>query len=190
MAGWMLLLSLAFAGTREQGELDRLVDEMIQQTERQAWVSVERTYGKIMDLEGVEVPRDVHVTGAHAARSNGDMAEVVARLERAQALERGDEEQTWLRSIQEAYSNVELRTVPARSVELEAAEMPFEPDARKAVERAVAALDSDGEFVGMLPVGTYTLAGKEFQVVAGYTAHVELSSKELKAAKKDKAQDE
>ena len=114
------------------------------------------------------------------------MAAVVERLGRAQSVTRTDEDQAWLNSISEAYSNVELRTVPPRGVELVVAEMPFEPDARLAVERAVTSLDEEGEFVGMLPVGDYELAGKPFQVVAGYTAHVELSSKELKAEKKDK----
>lgn len=185
MNALLLLLSLAFAGTREDAELQRYVDEMAQFSERQAWAGVERTYSKVMELEGVEVPRDLHLTAAHAARATGDMARVVERLGRAQAIERTDEEQAWLASIREAYSNVELRTVPARSVELEVSEMPFEPDMRLAIERATTALDEGGEFVGMLPVGSYSLAGKPFDVVAGYTAHVELSSKELKAAKKD-----
>jgi len=184
MAGLMLMLTLAWAGTREQGELTRLVDEMDQQSERQAWTSVDRTYGKILELTGVTVPRDVHISAAHAARATGDMAEVVARLERAQAVERTDEEQTWLSSINEQFSHVELRVVPARSVDLTVEIMPFEPDARQAVERATVALVDDGEFVGMLPIGEYQLAGKPFTVTAGYTAHVELSSKELKAAKK------
>lgn len=184
MSTLLLLISLSFAADRAAGELSRLVDEMIVLSERQAWTGVERTYAKILELEEVEVPRDVHISAAHAARSTGDIAEVVARLKRAQAIEREDEETQWLASIDEEYARVELRTVPARSVDLVPALMPFEPDQRLAVERAITSLGDDGEFVGMLPVGKYTLGVTDFEVTAGYTAHIELSGKELKAAKK------
>lgn len=186
MTTLLLLISLSFAGTREEGELSRLVDEMIVLSERQAWTGVERTYAKVLDLEDVAIPRDVHISAAHAARSTGDMAEVVVRLRRAQTIERTDEEANWLNSIDEEFARVELRTVPARSVDLVPALMPFEPDQRLAVERAIVALSDDGEFVGMLPVGSYVLGTTDFDVTAGYTAHIELSGKELKAAQKKK----
>jgi hypothetical protein len=178
------LFAMPIAGATDAGALPGLLDEMSSYTERQAWAGVERTYEKMMALEGVEIPREVHLQAAHSARAIGRMDLVVQRLERAQALERTEEETRWLSEINENYAFVELRTVPARSIELVPELMPFQPDARLAVEKGITALAEDGEFVGMLPVGDYQLGGKDFEVIAGITAHVELSTKELKAEKK------
>ena len=177
-----LLVAPVFA--TDAGALPGLLDEMNSYTERQAWAGVERTYDKVMALEGVEIPREVHLQAAHSARAQGRMDLVVERLERAQALEKTEEETRWLSEVNENYAFVELRSVPARSIELVPELMPFQPDARLSVEMAITALAEDGEYVGMLPVGTYTLGGKQFEVIAGITAHVELSHKELKAEKK------
>ncbi len=179
-----LLCGPAFAATNDAGALPGLLDEMSSYTERQAWAGVERTYEKMLALEEVEIPREVHLQAAHSARALGRMDLVVRRLERAQEMERTEEETRWLSEINESFAFVELRTVPARSIELVPELMPFQPDARLSVEMAITALAGDGEFIGMLPVGNYSLGGKGFEVIAGITAHVELSTKELKAEKK------
>ena len=178
--GALLWITLAFGGSREQAELERYVEDMNALAERQTWAGVERNYSKILELDGVDVPRDVHLTAAAAARAQGDMAAVLDRLERAQELKKDEEVGAWINDIREHYAPVELRSVPPRSLALEIEEMPFEPDKRQAVTLATQALAEDGEFTGMLPVGKYTLQGREFEAVAGITTRVELSGRDLK----------
>ena len=178
--GLFLWIALAFAGSREQAELERYVEDMNALAERQTWSGVERNYAKILELEGVDIPREVHLTAASAARSQGDMAAVLDRLKRAQELKKDEEVGAWINDIQENYAPVELRSVPPRSLALEPEAMPFEPDKRQAVELAALRLNEDGEFVGLLPVGAYTLNGREFEAVAGITTRVELSGRDLK----------
>lgn len=180
----LLLPFAAIAGEREEAEKERLVEEIKRFSEQQLWQGVERRYEEILALEGVEVPRDVHLKAAYAARAVGDMAATLSRLERAAAIQHTDEVDEWIRAINEEYGRVQLSTEPPRSVELKCDAMPFATDQRKAVEFATEQLSNEGSFVGMLPAGRYTLAGKEFEVIPGTGTLVELSTKELRAAKK------
>lgn len=186
----LLLPGLALAGEREEAEKERLVEEIKRFSEQQLWQGVERRYEEILALQGIEVPRDVHLQAAYAARAVGDMAATLSRLERAASIEHSDEVDEWIRSINEEYGRVELSTSPPRSVELSCDVMPFATDQRKAVEFARDQLANEGSFVGMLPAGRYTLAGKAFEVIPGTGTLVELSTKELRAAKKRERQEE
>lgn len=186
---WMALALLAlplvgFAGEREEAELERLTEDLQRFSDRQIWDGVERRYEQILALEGVKIPREVHLQAAHAARSRGDMLATLERLERAEAIESDEEVLGWITEITEIYGRVELMTVPARSVEMTAEVMPFAPDQRKVVEIAITELSDEGVFIGMLPAGKYRLAGKEFEVIPGVSTKVELSAKELRAEKK------
>ncbi len=180
MMGLFLWIALAFAGSREQAEMERYVEDMNALAERQTWPGVERNYEKILELEGVAIPREVHLTAAASARALGDMGAVLDRLKRAQALKHDDDVGAWINDIQENYAPVELRSVPPRKLELAPELMPFEPDKRQAVELAAGRLAEDGEFIGLLPTGKYTLQGQEFEVIAGVTTRVELSGRDLK----------
>lgn len=172
------LSTFAFAGAREEAELERYVTDIASLSERQAWDGVERSYEKVLELPGVEVPREVHMNAALAARSVGNMGAVVERLERAQKVEAEDETAAWLNEINESYGRVTL-TVP-KGVVLVPEVMPFAPDQRLQVESAGKALVEEGHFDGMLPVGKYTLGGVGFEVVAGISAKVELSGRDLR----------
>ncbi|MED5371478.1 MAG: hypothetical protein VX899_10720 [Myxococcota bacterium] len=174
----LALSTLAFAGDREQAELERYSEDLATLSERQAWEGVERTYEKIMELAGVDIPREVHMQGAHAARATGDMSAVLERLERAQEVEKDDETAQWINEINQSYSRVEL--IVPKGVVLVPEMMPFAPDQRLQVEKAAQALKDEGQFSGLLPVGNYTLGGVGFEVVAGITAKVELSGRELR----------
>lgn len=182
-------LPSAQAGEREQAEAERLIDEINTFAERQAWRGVERSYEELLAMPDVEVPAAVHLTAAQAARANGDMGGCLDRLLRAQRIERTDELDAWINEINENYGRVELLTVPPRPVELTPAAMPFAPDQRQAVEAAVRLLAEEGVFVGMLPVGTYDLAGRTFTVTPGVGVQVELSAKELRAEKRRRKQE-
>jgi len=187
----LLLISLlggapAWSGTHEEGELSRIIDDLESLAERQVWNGVDRRYEQIMALEGVTVPREIHLTAAHAARSMGDMHATYLRLERAAKQQRTEEIDAWMREIQEDYARVELVLEPARSVELEAEAMPFAPDQRQQVERAIEAMKQDGYFLGMLPEGSYFMGGERFEVIAGVDTRVDLSLKELRLQKRKK----
>lgn len=174
----LALSTFAFAGAREEAELERYVTDIATLSERQAWDGVERNYEKIMELPGVEIPREVHMNAALAARSTGNMKAVVDRLERAQKIEGEDETAAWLNEINENFGRVTL--IVPKGVVLVPEVMPFAPDQRLQVEAAGKALIDEGTFDGMLPVGKYTLGGVGFEVVAGISAKVELSGRDLR----------
>lgn len=194
----MLLLSIlaatvptsAWAGTRDEGELLRIMDDLEGLAERQVWNGVDRNYTKLLELEDVSIPRDIHMTAAAAARALGDMNAAYERLERANAIERTEEVDSWLREIQETYAKVELVLEPARSVDLTAETMPFDPSQRQTVERAIESMKEDGYFLGLLPEGVYFLGGERFEVTAGVDTRVDLSLKELRQQKRKRESEE
>ncbi len=173
----------AQAGTRDEGELARLIDDLESLAERQVWNGVERRYDQIMELEGV-VPREVHLTAAYAARALGQVYETYVRLERVTAIQSSEEIEAWMRDIQEEYARVTLAVEPRRAVELAIETMPFDPDQRQQVETAALAMATEGYFVGMLPEGVYFLGGERFEVIAGVDTTVDLSMKELRLRRK------
>ena len=185
-----LLASLAVAqpvvtnDERSQAELTRLIDDLERLSERQAWTGVERRYEQILALEGVIPPAYVHIQAAYSARVTGDIGAALDRLVRAQALEPTDQLDLWITAINEAYGRVELVVDPPRTTYLEADAMPFDPEQRRAIETAVLYMDQEGYFEGMLPGGTYTLSGKQFEVIPGVAVRVDLSRKELRAEKR------
>jgi len=185
-----LAVAPAWAGTHEQGELARLLDDMESLAERQVWNGVDRRYEQMMELEGVSISREIHLTAAQASRSLGDMHATFERLERAASIKPTEEIEVWMREIQEEYARVELILEPARSVDLEAEVMPFAPAQRQQVELAISAMKQDGYFLGMLPEGAYFMGGERFEVVAGVDTRVDLSLKELRLLKRKKAGDD
>ncbi|MCB9764016.1 MAG: hypothetical protein H6739_29870 [Alphaproteobacteria bacterium] len=188
--GVLLMPLPALAGEREEAELERLVEDLQRFSERQVWTGVERRYEQILGLGDVQVPREVHLTAAHAARARGDIAATLDRLERANRVERDDEVDAWILEINEQYGRVTLLTVPPRGIDMRAEVMPFEPDKRKVVELAVRELEEEGVFIGMLPAGRYQMGGREFEVIPGVGTTVELSAKELRAEKKRQRDDD
>lgn len=181
---------VAAGGSYEEGELARIVEDLQRLAEREVWRGVERRYLQILELEGVVIPPEVHVSAAYAARAGGDMTATLDRLERA--LAGGLPEDTarelgaWARTIREQYGRVELLITPPKGVELTIDQMPFDPERRGQVERAISEMRSQGYFHGLLPAGDYSLGGKPFNVVAGVDTRVDLDRKELRAEKRNK----
>lgn len=160
-----------------QAEHDRLSDEIDKLANRQVWTGVERKYRELEKL-GVALRFEDHLHGATAARELGDVARCYERLRLAAAIKPTKDVLNWLYEIDGNYGQVELLTVPARSSELSVAEMPFDPNARKAVEAAQASVKADGIYVGMLPAGSYTFATQPFQVQAGLAVRIEVSPRQ------------
>ena len=174
------------ADERTDAEYDRLMDEINNFSERQLWKGVEKSYEELLALNGVEVPFEAHMAAAQSARSVGDMGACLSRLLRAQSLQRTEELDSWIMEINQTYGRVQLVVTPPRPVEMTPAQMPFAPDQRRAVELAQKSLREDGVFIGMLPVGDYNIAGRQFDVTQGVGTQIELSAKELRNEKKKK----
>ncbi len=176
-----LLLGLARAGVAlgkdvAEAEHERLSDEMDRLAERNVWAGVERKYRELERL-GVELTEEDYLHGATAARELGDMLSCYRRLKEAARLGGSKEVVDWLWDIDNNYGQVELISVPARSAELSAKEMPFDPNQRKAVEAAIKSAKEDGIFVGMLPKGEYVFAGQPFKIEPGVSVRIEVSPK-------------
>lgn len=179
----VLLLCLAGLSTPSWGkdvaeaEHERLAEEMKQLAERRVWSGVERNFQELLQL-GVALTLDDYLQGAYAARELGDVKAVHERLSAAARLKSRKDVVDWLWDIDNNYGVVELIATSGRHAELEAAEMPFDPNQRKCVEQAIEMADNDNQFIGMLPKGSYTFAGQPFSVDAGLSVRIEVSPKQ------------
>ncbi len=161
---------------RSQAEHLRLSGELDQLSQRQFWSGVNRKFAELEKL-GVDLTYDDLLHGAHSARALGDMSAAYSRLKRAARLDGTKEVMDWLYAIDMHYGSVELLRNPKKGDVLSAAEMPFDPDQRAAVELAVATVADTGSYMGMLPRGSYTFAGQEFTVQPGIGLRIEVSPK-------------
>ena len=155
-------------------EHDRISDEMERLAERKIWPGVERKFAELVKLETTMTLDDLLI-GAHAARELGDVAAAYERLKTAARVKGTKEIVDWLWDIDNNYGHVDLTAVPARSAELTAVTMPFDPNQRRAVDSAVKRSKQDGAFRGLLPAGAYSFAGQKFEVVPGISVKIEVS---------------
>jgi hypothetical protein len=168
---------------QEAAELDRLEAEHVRLSddletfaERQLWPAVERNFQEIQ-RRGIPPTKGDLVHAAMAARARGEMLATYDRLKAAAALDPSKDVMQLLAAIDQGYGLVELIAHGAKDVGLEAAEMPFEPDMRLAVESAIGAVGRGGSFRGLLPRGAYTFAGQAFEVEPGLSVRIEVSPK-------------
>lgn len=155
-------------------EHDRIAGEMERLAERKIWAGVERKYGELEELDAPMTLDDLLI-GAHAARELGDVAAAYKRLKAAAKIKGTKEIVDWLWDIDNNYGHVDLVAVPARSAELTAVQMPFDPNQRRAVDAAIKRSKQDGAFRGLLPAGAYSFAGQKFEVVPGISVKIEVS---------------
>ncbi|MEC7947981.1 MAG: hypothetical protein VX265_10460 [Myxococcota bacterium] len=155
-------------------EHDRVADEMERLAERKIWAGVERNFRELESLDA-SLTFDDLLIGAHAARELGDVASAYARLKAASGIKSTREIVSWLSDIDNNYGHVDLVAVPARSAELSAVQMPFDPNQRRAVDAAVKRSKQDGAFRGLLPAGGYSFASQKFEVVPGISVKIEVS---------------
>jgi hypothetical protein len=177
-----LCISLPFAAHAGKGgdplaELQRLEDEIERLTQRNAWPGVERTYGKMTELDTVTIGPKHHIMGAQSAIHNGDMRAAHERL--AQAVPEGFDPSTpdadpvakeallTLRGMELRYGNVTLLVAHGRIPALVRPQMPFTREERMSIEFGREYLAKNSEFRGFLPVGRYMVDGQFFEVVPG-----------------------
>lgn len=175
-----LLVALVFAASpalavdREDAEHQRLSSEISQLATRQSWPGVEKKWAELEKL-GVEPTFDDLMKAAYAARALGNVADAYARLKRAAKIDGTKEIVDWLYTIDANYGHVELVATPPKNVELTITELPFDPDARIAVQAATEHVKTLGGFNGLLPKGSYSFAGAAFSVVPGVSVRIEVS---------------
>jgi hypothetical protein len=161
----------AFAGEVERAEHIRVSEEMRKLAGRNAWTAVEAQYRRLEELEkkGEVLDAKEHLLGAQSARALGDITSARARYARAQSTAPSQEASDSLAEIDANYGRIEVTFEPkwAGDRALVAAEPPFAPDQRAALAFAVAKVAAGEDYVGLLPAGSYSVAGKSVSVVVG-----------------------
>lgn len=146
---------------------DQLEAEMEKMAARNVWNGVEEAWLEMQGL-GVEIPVDVRLLAADAARNRGDAWGAYQRL--ADVLRMAPETEGvtgQMRVFREEWGRVTVRRVEATAIALEAPVQPLMPEGRQAVAFAAKQLSKTGGFDGMLPVGDYVIGPYAITVKAG-----------------------
>jgi hypothetical protein len=146
----------------DRAEYQRLSEEIEKLVAKNAWVGVEKAYVALL-ATGVQPSFTDHVSGAHAARALGDVLGTRTRLVAANAQKEDRAVLDWLFEIDSQYNRVFLACDPESRV-LEPAAMPFDPNQKRAVEFAQAAIADGGLFDGYLPAGEYQFGDMPIRV--------------------------
>ena len=120
---------------------------------------VEREYRRLLAL-GVRIDSSLHVLAADVARNQGDSMKALARLYRVPAGAReSDQVLEFKRNLLERYAYVRVSLQPGAKV---AAPNLFSPDEVRAAQRMADVVAATGVFIGLVPAGTYTIAGRPY----------------------------
>jgi hypothetical protein len=154
----------AFAGPKEEAHAEyvRLSQDLERLASKGAWAGVERTYQQCL-ATGEPLSFQDHLSGAYAARAEGDVTSAYARLKAANEIREERDVLDWLWDMDSNYGQVSLRG-DAGQVQLAPGAMPFDPMQAKAVEFAQTQVATTGTFEGYLPQGEYSFAGMTIQV--------------------------
>jgi hypothetical protein len=136
---------------------------------RNAYKGVEAQFRELLTLvdKGVRPRFEDCLHGAEAARALGDAQATRERLLMALSLSPSTDVKEWLNEVERSYARVRIVNDTRRSLELKPSKAPFAPDQRAALDFARAALDQDGRFDGLLPMGVYHFGKRVFVVVPG-----------------------
>jgi len=167
----LLLTGPVAHGAEGSGAARQLTEQLVSYTEKGAWPAADRTFRKLQALDEVQLTTDDLFMGAEAARSMGNMLDCRERL--IAAFKMGLEDsvtvderaRAWLAELQTEYGHVAMESKGVGT--LESTSPPFQPDRRAAIAFASAQLTENGEFNGLLPVGSYTWGKTSFAVDAG-----------------------
>ena len=178
MHSLLLWFGLAIAGPKSasEAEYDRLVSEMGRLSKTQNWTVVNKRY---VELEALGM--DIHVNdlllGAQAAQEVGDIFSAKKRVAAALIKKEKRSTREWYTQLDNEYGHVTLIAKGKGNRTLEQQTMTMDPIKGRAVSYAQQQLESDGEFIGMLPVGAYDFGGEQFVVAAEVSIHLEISPK-------------
>lgn len=190
----MVVPASAWATSEAEAEHIRLAEEMRKLAARNAWRGVEAKYTGMLELEkkGVQITVEDHLLGVQAARQLGSVYDVFLRLTAANTLEPSDELAGQIAAIEASYGLVKLDVDDKFKEDFgfKPDRMPLDPSKRKAIEVAQKKVAEGRKFIGMLPVGRYTLATQSFDVSPGVEDRLEVyigpvRRNKNKGAKKD-----
>lgn len=165
----------------DTAEFQRLENELTSLAERHHWAGVERTYKRLLDADPSAITYASHRAAADAARNSGDIGATLVRLTHAITCytahpSTDSMDRSLFEELESQFSDVEITTWPPSSATLQyIGIMPFQPDKRMQIERAIGSLSETGAFTGMLPTGDYTVDDRAFTVVSGARVVIELA---------------
>lgn len=164
----------AVAGQSERdAEAYRLHAELDRLSQKRAWSGVDRTYDRLVALKDVTIRTSAHLAGAQAAMERGDIRAAWDRAQRAAAAASGPEDlekaSSWIADFYVNYGEVSIECSVAfkDKLELVSRDASFNPVNRVVLEHVQQQLDADRTFVGYLPMGRYSVAGWEFEIIGG-----------------------
>jgi len=172
----------AYAVDADQAEHTRLTAEMKKLAARSAWRGVEESYQRLVTLskDGLVLTYEDYLVGAQAAGALGHIADAYDRLRDAAKLDGKLEVVEWMEEIEQNFGSVALSSARKEPVELTADQMPFAPDRRAAIAFAQSEVAETGKFSGLLPAGSYAMAGIPFTVEAGTAEPLAIHIKPVK----------
>lgn len=167
----LLVPAPAFAGDYERAEHIRLSEEMRKLAQRTNWTAVEGAYQKLEALEaqGEVLSFEELNLGFESARALGNITAARARAAKALKLKDTPEIVNALSDIDANYGRVEIRFDKRYGGERELVVVnpPFDPIQRSAITYAVGRMQAGEDFLGLLPAGEYSIAGRKFVSVPG-----------------------
>ena len=154
-----------------QAEVQRLSVELRDRVEEARWEAADAAYRRLAAVEGGQPGYDEHWRGFLAAQALGDAIAQAERLAAARGQRSTADLDQAEATLMAWYGRVELRLHrrldprPALVMEV----VPFEADQRRVLEAANTALEEEGRYEGLLPLGMYTLGEARFDVVGEET---------------------
>lgn len=146
-----------------QAEYRRLHEESVKLAQKHRWEGVERLYDEMLGL-GVPLSYEDHMLAAQASRVEGDITEMLLRLDSAARIEPGSEADDLRAQVRSDWLYVELRTEPITPTLLDAKGLFLAPDQRAAIAYAKTGIEENGQYAGWLPPGRYRFAGHPFEI--------------------------
>lgn len=155
----------ATCSAKDAAALRQLHDELSKLSAKNSHSGVLRTFREMQAIErrACAIEANDYKLAGLAARSTGDIANAIAWLDKAGATA----DTTDLRA---RFGQVEIKE--KKSDLAKDGGVPFPPDESATLAAAVAAVKGSGKYVGYLPIGTYKVGSKSFEVKAGVLTKV------------------
>ncbi|MFO0664663.1 MAG: hypothetical protein U0174_11970 [Polyangiaceae bacterium] len=149
----------------DAAQLVRLHGELQKLSGKNAHAGVLRTFRDMQALERRSCSLDLgdYKLAGLAARATGDIGNAIAWLDKAGA-------STDSADLRARFGQVEIKEKKGDLTK--DGGVPFPPDESTTLALGVAAVKSTGKYVGYLPIGTYKLGSKSFEVKAGTVTKV------------------
>jgi hypothetical protein len=148
----------------DAAEYDRLAQELESLAVKNAWAGVERTFLELL-ATGVAPSAADWLRGAESARAVGNVGEMYRRVREARKLEPDNRMIVeWLYDIDHRFGTVSLSCEPGSLIQLRCDQMPFDPEAQRAIRYAQQQIRETCVFDGRLPEGTYKFYLSTFTV--------------------------